>query len=114
MKIVLKLYVFGMNPHVERAVARLRRMLDELPGWEYDLSVCDVVEQPEVAEDDKILATPALVLMSPPPGRKVIGDLSDTKSVFLHLGLPLRDTTEQERRGMRGETVSLDRGRTLG
>ena len=114
MKIVRKLYASGMNPQVDRAVANLRRMLDELPDVKYDLSVCDVVEEPKVAEDDKILATPALVLVSPPPSKKVIDDLSDTKSAFLHLGLRLRDTTEQERRDMRGETVSLDRGKTLG
>jgi circadian clock protein KaiB len=114
MKIALKLYVSGMNPHLERSVANLRRMLDEEPGCEYDLSVCDVSEHPQVAEDNKILATPALVLVSPPPGRKVIGDLSETKKVLLHLGLPFRDTTEQEEPHPEGQSGSMDGGETCG
>ena len=114
MKIVLKLYVYGMNPHMERSVANLRRMLDEEPNWEYDLNVCDVLEHPQMAEDNKILATPALVLVSPPPGRKVIGDLSETKKVLLHLGLPFRDTTEPEEPHPEDQSGSMDGGETCG
>jgi circadian clock protein KaiB len=114
MKIVLRLYVSGMNPQLELSVANLRRRLDGQPGWEYDLDVCNVLEQPQEAEDNKILATPALVLVSPPPGMKVIGDLSDTKKVLLHLGLPFRDTTDQEDRHPQGETGSTDGGEPHG
>jgi circadian clock protein KaiB len=114
MKIVLKLYVSGMNPHLERSVANLRHMLDEEPGWEYDLSVCDVLEHPQVAEDNKILATPALVLVSPPPGRKVIGDLSETKKVLIHLGLPVQDAIQKDRQHGDGNDGITNGSKNLG
>jgi circadian clock protein KaiB len=51
------------------------------------LAVIDVLEQPQAAEEEKILATPTLVKELPPPARRVIGDLSDTEKVFLGLDL---------------------------
>jgi circadian clock protein KaiB len=114
VKIVLKLYVSGMTPHLERSVASLRRRLDEEPGWEYDLSVCDVLEHPQVAEDNRILATPALVLVSPPPGRKVIGDLSDTEKVLLHLGLPVQDAIQKDRQHGDGDDRITNGSKNLG
>jgi circadian clock protein KaiB len=49
--------------------------------------VIDVLEQPQLAQDEKILATPTLVKELPPPNRRIIGDLSDTAKVLLGLGL---------------------------
>jgi circadian clock protein KaiB len=43
------------------------------------------VENPQVAEDEKILATPTLMKRLPPPLRRVIGDLSDKQKVLLGL-----------------------------
>ena len=42
-------------------------------------------EFPELAEDEKILATPTLIKSLPLPLRRVIGDLSDTEKVLLGL-----------------------------
>jgi len=44
-----------------------------------------VLEQPQRAEDEKILATPTLIKQLPPPLRRVIGDLSDKDKVLLGL-----------------------------
>jgi circadian clock protein KaiB len=46
-----------------------------------------VLERPDLAEHDKILATPTLIKQLPPPLRKVIGDLSDKEKVLLGLEL---------------------------
>jgi circadian clock protein KaiB len=51
----------------------------------YDLIVIDVLEQPQLAEDDKVLATPTLIKQLPPPLRRVIGDLSDKDKVLFGL-----------------------------
>jgi len=45
----------------------------------------DVLEDPQRAEDEKILATPTLIKQLPPPLRRVIGDLSDKEKVLLGL-----------------------------
>ncbi len=47
----------------------------------------DVLANPQLAEDDKILATPTLIKALPPPLRRVIGDLSDNEKVLLGLDL---------------------------
>jgi circadian clock protein KaiB len=84
-KYILKLYVTGSSPRAETAIANLRRICeDELHG-EYALDIIDVLERPEAAESDRILATPTLIKQLPPPLRRVIGDLSDKDKVLLGL-----------------------------
>lgn len=81
----LKLYITGASPRAATAIANLRRICeDELHG-EYELEIVDVLEHPEAAENDRILATPTLVKNLPPPLRRVIGDLSDKDKVLLGL-----------------------------
>jgi circadian clock protein KaiB len=82
---VLKLYVTGKTSKAEVAIANLRRICDEELGGKYQLQVIDVLEEPQAAEDDKILATPTLIKRLPPPLRRVIGDLSDKHKVLLGL-----------------------------
>jgi circadian clock protein KaiB len=81
----LKLYVTGKTSKAEVAIANLRRICDEELQGKYELQIIDVLEQPQVAEDDKILATPTLIKRLPPPLRRVIGDLSDKHKVLLGL-----------------------------
>ncbi len=82
---LLKLYVTGSSPRAEVAIANLRRICEQELDGQYDLQIIDVLEQPQVAEDDKILATPTLIKQLPPPLRRVIGDLSDKEKVLLGL-----------------------------
>lgn len=89
---VLKLYVTGQTPKSRLAVANLRRICEEQQADEYELVIIDVLEQPQLAEDEKILATPTLVKHLPPPLRRIIGDLSDREKVLLGLDIQVRDT----------------------
>ena len=86
-KLQLTLYISGKTARSERTIASLRRMLDEQSGIDYELSICDVVEEPQTAEKEKVLATPTLVLVSPPPPRRIVGDLFPAEKVLVHLGL---------------------------
>jgi circadian clock protein KaiB len=79
--------VTGSTPRTKLAVANLRQICEAELGAEYDLEIIDVLEQPQVAEDQRILATPTLVKQLPPPLRRVIGDLSDREKVLLGLEL---------------------------
>ncbi len=83
----LRLYVVGQTPNSTRAIENLRRICEEQLLGEYDLKVIDVLKEPHLAEQDKIIATPTLVKELPPPLRKVIGDLSDIDKVLLGLDL---------------------------
>jgi len=85
LKYILRLYVTGRTVRAEEAIANLRRICEaELTG-QYELQIIDVLEQPQLAEDEKILATPTLIKQLPPPLRRVIGDLSDKEKVLLGL-----------------------------
>lgn len=68
-------------------MANLRRICEAELGAEYDLEIIDVLEHPQIAEDQRILATPTLVKQLPLPLRRVIGDLSDREKVLLGLEL---------------------------
>jgi circadian clock protein KaiB len=87
-KFLLKLYVAGSTPRATLAIENLRRICESDLAGRYDLEIIDVLEHPELAEQDKILATPTLIKQLPPPLRRVIGDLSDSEKVLL--GLELR------------------------
>ena len=70
-----------------RAIDNLRRICEDVLMGEYQIEVIDVLENPRLAEDQKILATPTLVKHLPEPVRKIIGDLSDREKVLLGLDL---------------------------
>jgi circadian clock protein KaiB len=84
---VIKLYVTGQTPRSRRAIDNLRRLCEEELQGRYDLVVIDVLERPQLAEDEKILATPTVVKELPLPIRRIIGDLSDSERVLLGLDL---------------------------
>lgn len=84
-RFILKLYVTGKTPRAETAISNLRRICDEELGGEYELQIIDVLDDPDAAEGDKVLATPTLIKQLPPPLRRIIGDLSNKEKVLLGL-----------------------------
>ncbi len=93
---ILKLYVAGNTPNSMRALNTLREILENEFKGVYALKVIDVLKQPQLAEEDKILATPTLAKILPPPVRKIIGDLSDREKVLIGLDLLFDELTESE------------------
>ncbi len=83
----LKLYVTGQSASSERARRNLRRLLEDEFSHPYELTIIDVLEQPQLAEADKIFATPTLIKEFPLPVRRIVGDLSRTEKVRLWLDL---------------------------
>jgi circadian clock protein KaiB len=85
----LRLYVAGQSPKSVRAVENLRHVCEEyLPG-RYTIELVDLIENPERARSDEIIAVPTLIRKLPEPIRRIIGDLSDTDKVLI--GLQLRE-----------------------
>ena len=93
----LKLYVTGQTPRSERAIANLHRICEEELEGRYEMTVIDVLERPQLAEDEKILATPTLIKELPRPLRRIIGDLSNTEKVLL--GLDMLAVSTNKNRG---------------
>jgi circadian clock protein KaiB len=96
-KYLLKLFITGQTIRSGRAITNLRRIIEKELGTEYELVIIDVLEQPQVAEDEKILATPTLIKEFPLPVRRIIGDLSDTKQVLLGLELLHQESRAEEK-----------------
>ena len=84
---ILKLYVAGNTPNSMRALKTLRNILETEFRGVYALKVIDVLKNPQLAEEDKILATPTLAKILPPPVRRITGDLSDRERVLIGLDL---------------------------
>ena len=86
-KYILKLYITGNTGNSQRAINNLNKIIEpELKGF-YTLEIIDVLNDPEKATEDNILATPTLIKVSPKPVRKIIGDLSDKVAVLSGLDL---------------------------
>lgn len=88
----LRLYVAGQTAKSIKAFANLRKICDTHLEGKYRLEVVDLLQQPQLAAGDQILAIPTLVRRLPAPVRKIIGDLSNTDRVLV--GLNLRLETE--------------------
>ncbi|CAG0947109.1 Circadian clock protein KaiB [Anaerolineae bacterium] len=86
---VLHLYVAGQTPRSIAAVANLKKICEEHLAGRYEIKVVDLLENPQLARGDQILAIPTLVRKLPLPVRKIIGDLSNTERVLV--GLDLRN-----------------------
>jgi len=93
------LYVTGDTTRSAEAIANLQEIQKLLSG-QCEITVVDVLEHPELAEREKILATPTLVKVAPPPLRRLIGDLSDKALVLslLDLGGGLSISSQTRRR----------------
>lgn len=84
---VLRLYVTGLTPRSNRAIANVQAICKENLDGRYDLEVIDINQQPALAAGEEIVAVPVLIKKLPPPLRRIIGDLSDTEHVLIGLGL---------------------------
>jgi len=93
-KFKLYLYMSGETPPSVAGAYNLRVLLDKELKGQYSLEVINVLDNPQRAQEDNILATPTLVKASPPPEKRVVGDLSDEEKVLTALGL----TAEKEDR----------------
>ena len=81
----LRLYVAGQSPRSIAALANLQQCCREhLPG-RYRIEIIDLIENPQLAASDDIIAIPTLVRRLPEPIQKIIGDLSNTPRVLFAL-----------------------------
>jgi circadian clock protein KaiB len=83
----LRLYVAGQTPRAIAALENLKRICEEHLSGEYHIEVVDLLQNPQLARGDQILAVPTLVRKLPEPVRKIIGDLSNTERVLVGLDL---------------------------
>src|SRR4051812_38420524 len=73
----LRLYVAGQTPKSLAAFANLKQLCEAHLFGKYDIEVVDLVENPQLAQGDQIVAVPTLVRKLPEPFKRIIGNLSD-------------------------------------
>ena len=81
-KHLLRLYINGMTERSMNAIAEIKAICEDLLTGGYDLEVINLVDNPEIAERMRIMATPTLVKELPPPVRRLVGDLSNRGRVM--------------------------------
>ncbi len=84
---LLRLYVAGQTPKSITAFSNLKKFCEEYLKDQYQIKVIDLLENPQLAREDQIVALPTLVRQLPPPLRKIIGDLSNTEKILVGLNL---------------------------
>lgn len=84
---VLRLYVAGQTPKALTAFANLKKICEVQLKGKFSIEVIDLLINPQLGNEDQILALPTLVRKLPVPVRKIIGDLSDTERVLVGLDL---------------------------
>jgi circadian clock protein KaiB len=82
---ILRLYIAGQTPRSIKAFANLKRICEEHLKGRYRIEIIDLIQNPQLAAGDQILAVPTLVRLLPEPVRKIIGDLSNTDRVLVGL-----------------------------
>jgi len=83
------LYVAGQAPRYETAHLHLKQLCEEYFTGKYVIEIVDLLEHPERASTDNVIAIPMLEKVSPEPVLRIIGDLSDKQRVLSALGVLL-------------------------
>lgn len=88
--IELRLYIAGQTRKSIAALTNLRRICEEHLAGRYRVEVIDLLENPQQAQHDQIVAIPTLVRRLPEPIRRIIGDLSNSERVLVGLEVERR------------------------
>jgi circadian clock protein KaiB len=86
-RVELRLYVAGQTSRPLAVIDNLRRICEEDLKGRYSIEVIDLLQTPQLARGDQIVAIPTLVKKLPPPLRRIIGDLSNSERVLIGLDI---------------------------
>lgn len=95
---VFDLYVAGPTARSKQAAHNMEELCERYFPGEYLLNVIDVLDDPQLAEQVKIIATPTLVQRAPASGLRIIGSLSDRKAILEALGLEPQESDSENNR----------------
>jgi circadian clock protein KaiB len=92
---LLVLYVAGASARSRRAILNLERICGQYLPSRCEIRVVDIFQQPELAKEAQLLASPTLIKKLPLPIRQIIGDLSDTERVLAGIDLKILPKTRE-------------------
>jgi circadian clock protein KaiB len=84
---IFDLYIAGHTSRSRQAARSMEKLCEERFPGDYSLNIIDVLDDPQAAEEEKIIATPTLVQRAPLAGRRIIGVPPDSETMLRALGL---------------------------
>jgi len=87
----LRLYIAGQTPNSILAISNLKKLCEDRLKDQYQIEIIDLLEKPQLAKGDQIVAIPTLVRKLPAPMKKIIGNLSEAERALV--GLDLRQVS---------------------
>ena len=81
-----RLYVAGDAPNSVRAITNLTAFCRAHLPDRHEIEIVDVFREPKRALAESIFMTPTVILLAPPPMRRIVGTLSHSLSLLLALG----------------------------
>jgi circadian clock protein KaiB len=84
---LLRLYVAGQTSKSVHAIKNIKKICEERLKGRYVLEVIDLYQQPQLSQDEQIIAVPTLIKKLPRPLRRLIGDMSNTERLLIGLDL---------------------------
>ncbi|MDD5686927.1 MAG: ATP-binding protein [Elusimicrobia bacterium] len=100
-KYILKLFVAGLTPKSQRAIANIKKICHEYLKGRHELEIIDIYQNPLFAKEWHIIAAPTLIKEFPEPLQRFIGDMSNTEKLLVGLDLTSKEknkTLENENR----------------
>jgi len=82
-----RLFVVGDEPHSKKAKDNLRKLCASYIDGPCEIEIVNVLESFNIALENNIFLTPALIRISPAPSVTIFGNLSDTGEVIKALRL---------------------------
>src|SRR5688572_15102385 len=70
------------HPEVSEEIGELKTILAGQFGTEYSLNIINVLNNPELAVKEGVVATPTLIRNNPPPPLRLVGDFTDKDKVL--------------------------------
>lgn len=83
----LRLFIAGFSAQSQRAIDRLRALCQEHLHDKYQLEIIDIYQQPDLARQNQIIATPTLIKNHPQPKKLMVGDFTRSDRFLISLGI---------------------------
>lgn len=86
------IFIAGLAPDIQSSIVELKSQLSSVLGeYQFNLKIIDVLENPELAEAEHILATPTMVRQSPEPIKKIVLNFNTDANPLPNLNLIIND-----------------------
>ena len=90
-KYKFKLYIVKDNPSSRILIEQIKYVFQNILKDGYYIDIVDILEHPELAVKDKVIASPTLIKEFPYPQKRLIGQFNDKKKLTSGLNLLVND-----------------------